>query len=300
MTRCSKAEMKRPEVGRGNRSGAGNWVWKTTVKNALDHLILIAGSLLMLMPVLAVFLTSTHDNASIAADGLMLNWGDAFRDVYGGLLTGAASFGGVTAGVMTLNSLVLALGFAFGKCVLSVLSAYALVYFRLPFASFLFWVIFASLLLPIETRILPSFMVVQRIGLLNSYGGLILPLLAAAVGTFYFRQFFRTVPSSLHEAARIDAAGPWRFLIDILLPLSRPMLLALFVVTFVLGWNQYLWPLMITTTGEGYYTLVRGIERFGTATNYGMALAILAILPPALLVILLQKWLIKGLIGDDD
>ncbi len=268
------------------------------VKKTLDHLVLIVGSLFMLLPVLAVFLTSTHDNATISRDGLRLDWGGAFVDVYGGLLTGAAGFGHtITAGAMTFNSMVLAIGFAVGKCVLSVLSAYALVYFRLRFASFLFWLIFASLLLPIETRILPSFMVVQQLGMLNSYQGLILPLLAAAVGTFYFRQFFKTVPASLHEAARIDGAGPFRFFIDILLPLSVPMILALFVVAFVQGWNQYLWPLMITTTGEGYYTLVRGIERFGSATNYGMALAVLAILPPAALVVVLQKWLVKGLTG---
>jgi len=269
------------------------------IKNAIDHLILIAGSLFMVLPVVAVFMTSTHDNATIAREGLQLGWGGEFANVYGTLLTTRAGFSQtVSAGGMAVNSAVLALGFAFGKCVLSILSAYALVYFRLRFASFLFWLIFASLLLPIETRILPSFMVVHRLGMLNSYQGLILPLLAAAIGTFYFRQFFKSVPNALMEAARIDGAGPWRFLVDILVPVSRPMILALFAVTFVQGWNQYLWPLMITTTGEGYFTLVRGIERFGTATNYGMALAILAMLPPVVVVVLLQKWLIKGLVGD--
>ena len=271
------------------------------MRQAVDHLILIAGSLFMLLPVLAVFLTSTHDNATISREGLQFAWGGEFTHVYGTLLTTKAGFSQtITAGGMAINSAVLAFGFAIGKGILSVLSAYALVYFRLRFASFLFWLIFASLLLPIETRILPSFKVVQTLGMLNSYGGLIVPLLAAAIGTFYFRQFFKSVPDSLQEAARIDGAGPTRFLIDILIPVSRPMILALFVVIFVQGWNQYLWPLMITTTGEGYFTLVRGIERFGSATNYGMALAILAMLPPVVVLVLLQKWLIKGLVGERD
>ncbi|MEM6460625.1 MAG: ABC transporter permease subunit [Pseudomonadota bacterium] len=255
----------------------------------------------MLVPIIAVFLTSTHRNAVVFSDGLQWGWGSEFVSVYGQVLTQKAGFSQtITAGGMMLNSTVLALGFSLGKCVLSLLSAYALVYFRLRFASFFFWVIFASLLLPIETRILPSFMVAHTLGILNSYTGLIVPLLAAAIGTFFFRQFFKSVPNELHEAARIDGAGPYRFLVDILIPVSWPMILALFAVTFVQGWNQYLWPLMITTTGEGYFTIVRGIERFGTATNYGMALAILAMLPPVIIVIVLQKWLIKGLVGERD
>ena len=271
------------------------------LRTVVDHLVLIAGSLLMLLPVAAIFLTSTHQNVEISRDGLQLSWGSEFAAVYGGVLTTKAGFSQtITAGGMAVNSTVLALGFALGKCLLSLLSAYALVYFRLRFASFLFWIIFASLLLPIETRILPSFQVVHTLGLLNTYTGLIVPLLAAAIGTLFFRQFFKSVPNELHEAARIDGAGPLRFLIDILIPVSRPMILALFAVTFVQGWNQYLWPLMISTTGEGYFTLVRGIERFGTATNYGMALAILAMLPPVVVVVLLQKWLVKGLVGEQD
>ncbi|MCP4319511.1 MAG: ABC transporter permease subunit [Hyphomicrobiales bacterium] len=274
---------------------------RRSTRTVVDHLVLIAGSLLMLLPVAAIFLTSTHQNSVISQQGLQMSWGPEFSQVYGQVLTANAGFSQtITAGGMALNSTILALGFALGKCLLSILSAYALVYFRLRFASFLFWVIFASLLLPIETRILPSFMVVHTLGLLNSYTGLIVPLLAAAIGTFFFRQFFKSVPNELHEAARIDGAGPTRFLIDILLPVSWPMVLALFAVTFVQGWNQYLWPLMITTTGEGNFTLVRGIERFGTATNYGMALAILAMLPPVMVVLILQKWLIKGLVGEQN
>lgn len=269
------------------------------MRKLVDHLVLIVGSLFMLLPVAAIFLTSTHQNSVISSAGLQFTLGPEFSNVYSEVLTRKSGFSQtITAGGMAINSTVLALGFSLGKCVLSILSAYALVYFRLRFASFLFWLIFASLLLPIETRILPSFMVVHTLGLLNSYTGLILPLLAAAIGTFFFRQFFKSVPASLHEAARMDGAGPMRFLVDILIPVSWPMILALFAVTFVQGWNQYLWPLMITTTGEEYFTLVRGIERFGTATNYGMALAVLAMLPPVVVVLVLQKWLIKGLVGE--
>ncbi len=273
---------------------------KVKMTAIIDHMVLVAGSMFMLLPVAAIFLTSTHENSVISQDGIQMSWGGEFTRVYSQVMTAKAGFSQtITAGGMALNSTILALGFALGKCVLSVLSAFALVYFRLRFASFLFWMIFATLLLPIETRILPSFMVVHTLGLLNTYTGLILPLLAAAVGTFFFRQFFKTIPDALHEAARIDGAGPTRFLVDILLPLSWPMVLALFAVTFVLGWNQYLWPLMITTTGEGYFTLVRGIERFGTQSNYGMALAIIAMLPPVIVVIVLQKWLVKGLVGGE-
>ncbi len=262
-----------------------------------DHIILIAGCLFMALPVLTVFLTSTHDNASIVRDGLQLTWGGNFLEVYGGILTRTTGvFRAITAGGMLFNSLVLALGVAFGKCALALLSAYALVYFRFRYASLGFWLIFTSLLLPIETRIVPTFLVVSDLGLLNSYTGLVLPLLPAAVGTLFFRQFFKSVPEELAEAARLDGAGPLRFLVDILIPISRPVIVALFVISFVEGWNQYLWPLMVSTTDEGYFTIVRGIGRIGGASNSGMALAVLAMLPPVALVVVLQRWLVKGLI----
>ncbi|HMB47480.1 MAG TPA: ABC transporter permease subunit [Afifellaceae bacterium] len=262
----------------------------------LDHAILIAGCLFMVLPVLTIFLTSTHDNLSIARNGLQFSWGGHFLDVYGGVLTGTTGFfRSITAAGMLANSLILALGMAIGKCTLALLSAYALVYFRFRYSSLAFWLIFTSLLLPIETRIVPTFLVVSDLGMLNSYTGLILPLLPAAIGTLFFRQFFKSVPEELAEAARLDGAGPFRFLVDILIPISRPVIVALFVITFVEGWNQYLWPLMVSTTDEGYFTIVRGIGRIGGASNSGMALSILAMLPPVALVIVLQRWLVRGL-----
>jgi sn-glycerol 3-phosphate transport system permease protein len=262
----------------------------------VNHVILIAGCLFMALPVLTIFLTSTHDNISIARNGLQLSWGGHFLEVYGGVLTQTTGFfRSITAAGMLTNSLVLALSVAVGKCVLALLSAYALVYFRFRFASLAFWLIFTSLLLPIETRIVPTYLVVSDLGLLNSYTGLIMPLLPAALGTLFFRQFFRSVPEELAEAARLDGAGPLRFLFDILIPLSRPVIIALFVITFVEGWNQYLWPLMVSTTDESYFTIVRGIGRIGGASNSGMALAILAMLPPVALVVVLQRWLVRGL-----
>lgn len=186
------------------------------------------------------------------------------------------------------------------------LAAYALVYFRLPLAAFFFWVIFTTLLLPLEVRIVPSFEVVQKLGMLNSYSGMIVPLLASATGTFFFRQFFKSVPEELVEAARIDGAGPFKFFVDILLPISKTMIAAIFIIMFVYGWNQYLWPVMMTND-EGFFTLVRGIKQIivvwvGSQIpdyNQAFALAILAMLPPVLVVVVFQTWFIKGLTESD-
>jgi sn-glycerol 3-phosphate transport system permease protein len=186
------------------------------------------------------------------------------------------------------------------------MAAYAIVYFRLRFATLAFWVIFTTLLLPLEVRILPSYEVVQQLGMLNTYQGLIIPLIASATATFFFRQFFRSVPEELVEAARIDGAGPVKFFIDILVPLSKTMIAAMFIIMFVFGWNQYLWPTMITTE-EDMYTLVRGIKQItqtleGTnVPEFGRAnlLAVIAILPPVAVVIFFQSWFVKGLTESD-
>jgi sn-glycerol 3-phosphate transport system permease protein len=186
------------------------------------------------------------------------------------------------------------------------MAAYAIVYFRFPFATISFWAIFMTLLLPLEVRILPSYEIVQEMGLTNTYTGLILPLIASATGTFFFRQFFKSVPDELVEAARIDGAGPVKFFIDILIPLSRTMIAAIFIIMFVYGWNQYLWPTLITTD-EHYFTLVRGIKQIlqvwiGSQIpdyNEAMALAILAMLPPVVVVIVFQSWFVKGLTESD-
>jgi sn-glycerol 3-phosphate transport system permease protein len=272
-----------------------------------DHLILIAGSLLMMAPVVIAFLTSTHDPIEIHRNGLQFNWGDHFVETYSTVLFKSSGFTDKVNGtVMLMNSFILGLGFSIGKIVISMLAAYAIVYFRFRAATLFFWMIFTTLLLPLEVRIIPSYEVVQQLGMLNSYQGMIIPLIASATGTFFFRQFFRSVPDELLEAARIDGAGPFKFFIDILIPISRPMMAAIFIIMFVYGWNQYLWPTLMTTD-EGYFTLVRGIKQIlqvwvGAqipAYNEAMALAILAILPPVIVVVVFQRWFIRGLTEGD-
>jgi sn-glycerol 3-phosphate transport system permease protein len=266
-----------------------------------DHLVLILGSLFLMVPVIVAFMTSTHTAAGIHSNGLSLSWGGHFVETYETVLTRQGGFTGqVTGARMVMNSFILGIGFAVGKIVLSMLAAYAIVYFRMRFATLAFWVIFTTLLLPLEVRIMPSYQVMSNLGLLNSYTGLIVPLLASATGTFYFRQFFKSVPDELLEAARIDGAGPIKFFIDILLPLSRTMIAAIFIIMFVYGWNQYLWP-MLMTTDERFFTLMRGIKQILQIPDYNeaFALAVLAMLPPVLIVVLFQSWFIKGLTESD-
>ena len=267
-----------------------------------DHLILICGVIFMLGPLVVAFTTSTHSAAEIHTNGLMLNIGDDFTTTYDKVLFKSGGFTGQVTGLtMAMNSLILGLGFAIGKIVLSMLAAYAIVYFRFRFATIAFWLIFTTLLLPLEVRIMPSYKVMSDLGLLNSYQGLILPLLASATG-----QFFKSVPDELLEAARIDGAGPVKFFIDVLVPLSRTMIAAVFIIMFVYGWNQYLWP-MLMTTDEGFYTLMRGIKQIlqvwvGSQIpdyNEAFAMAVLAMLPPVFVVVVFQSWFIKGLTETD-
>ncbi|GGF94013.1 sn-glycerol-3-phosphate transport system permease protein UgpE [Rhizobium wenxiniae] len=272
-----------------------------------DHLVLILGSLFLCMPVVVAFMTSTHTAADIHMNGLSLAWGDNFIATYEKVLTQKGGFtGDITGARMVMNSLILGVGFAIGKILLSMMAAYAIVYFRFPMATLSFWVIFTTLLLPLEVRIMPSYQVMSDLGLLNTYSGLIVPLLASATGTFYFRQFFKSVPEELLEAARIDGAGPFKFFIDILVPISRTMIAAIFIIMFVYGWNQYLWPMMMTTD-ESFFTLMRGIKSIlqvwvGSNIpdyNEAFALAVLAMLPPVAIVVIFQSWFIKGLTESD-
>ena len=271
------------------------------------HVVLILGCLLMLAPVAVAVMSSTFEPIVIHADGLQVGWGDGFAETYHAVLLERSGFTKQVNGALMLgNSFILGIGFAVGKIAVSMLAAYAIVYFRFRLASLCFWVIFATLLLPLEVRILPSYEVVQSLGLLNTYTGLILPLIASATGTFFFRQFFKSVPDELLEAARIDGAGPMRFFRDILVPLSTTMMAAIFVIMFVVGWNQYLWPTLMTTE-EGYFTIVRGIRQIlqvwiGAdipAYNEALAMAILAMLPPAAVVILFQRMFVKGLVESE-
>ena len=270
-----------------------------------SHLVLLAGIATVALPIWLTFVASTHPAENILKAPIPIWPGDRLLENYATVLghgVQGASTGPV--GRMMLNSLAMALGIAIGKITISILSAFAIVYFRFPFRMLAFWTIFLTLMLPVEVRILPTFEVVANLGLLNSYAGLTVPLIASATATFLFRQFFLTVPDELTEAARIDGAGPLKFFKDILLPLSRTNIAALFVILFIFGWNQYLWPLLITTR-EDMYTIVMGIQRMVNTSDAEpqwhlvMAVSILALIPPVVIVVLMQRWFVKGLIETE-
>jgi sn-glycerol 3-phosphate transport system permease protein len=273
---------------------------------ALSHLVLIIGVLCVALPVYITFVASTHTAEDIVQVPMPMLPGSHLIDNYTAALRGGSEGTGSTASVgrMMFVSLVSALVITFGKIAVSLLSAFAIVYFKFRFREFFFWAIFVTLMLPVEVRILPTYKVVADLGMLNSYAGLTIPLIASATATFLFRQFFLTVPDELVEAARIDGAGPMRFFWDILVPLSKTSIAALFVIQFIYGWNQYLWPLLVTTD-ETMYPVVIGIKRMiagGDALNQWnivMATAMLAMLPPALVVLLMQKWFVKGLVDTE-
>ncbi len=270
----------------------------------LSHGILFLGVAVIVFPIYIAFVTSTHSLGESLTT--VHGWfGDRFFENYVMVLaSGDANAVGVPVGLMMWNSTVMALGIAFGKIVISMTSAYAIVYFRFRFQMVCFWIIFLTLMLPVEVRILPTYKVVVDLGLLNSYAGLTLPLIASATATFLFRQIFLTVPDELAEAARVDGAGPVRFFIDVLLPLSRTNIAALFVILFIYGWNQYLWPLLITTD-KSMTTVVMGVQRMLTVMdgiprwNTSMAIAILAMLPPVVVVLVMQRQFVKGLVETE-
>jgi len=273
----------------------------------LSHLILLLGVSIVAFPLYLTFVASTQTAEQISRSiPMSMVPGNNFLESYRlALFGGETSLGSKVPAVwpMMQTSLISALVISIGKIAISLLSAFALVYFRFPFRNFFFWMIFITLMLPVEVRISPTYEVVSNLGMLNTYAGLTVPLIASATATFLLRQFFLTVPDELVEAARMDGAGPMRFFKDILLPLSATNIAALFVIQFIYGWNQYLWPLLVTTN-EDMYPIVMGIKRMlageaYTEWNIVMATAILAMLPPALVVILMQKWFVKGLVDTE-
>ncbi|OGB32298.1 MAG: glycerol-3-phosphate transporter [Burkholderiales bacterium RIFCSPLOWO2_12_FULL_61_40] len=274
--------------------------------DVLSHAILIIGVLVIAFPVYITFVASTHTAQEVVQVPMPLLPGTHLLDNYATALSGGREGTGSHASVgrMMVVSLVTALVISLGKIAISLLSAFAIVYFRFPFRMAFFWAIFVTLMLPVEVRIGPTYQVVADLGLLNSYAGLTVPLIASATATFLFRQFFLTVPEELVEAARVDGAGPMRFFKDILVPLSSTSMAALFVIQFIYGWNQYLWPLLVTTE-ENMYPVVIGIKQMisggdaQTEWNIVMATAMLAMLPPALVVMLMQKWFVKGLVDTE-
>ncbi len=271
--------------------------------DAFAHGVLLAGVAIVAFPLYITFVASTLTGPEVIAAPMRLVPGPHLIDNYSRVLVDGLA-GAAPAARMLWNSLVMALIIAFGKIAISILSAFAIVYFRFPLRGVAFWMIFLTLMLPVEVRIVPTYQVVADLGMLNSYAGLTIPLIASATATFLFRQFFFTIPDELVEAARIDGAGPMRFFWHILLPLSRTNIAALAVILFIFGWNQYLWPLVITTE-ENLYTIVIGIRRLisggdaVTEWHLVMASAMLAMIPPALVVILMQRWFVKGLVESE-
>ena len=268
----------------------------------LTHAILILGIIVIAFPLYVTLVASTQTAQEVAQAPMSLLPGRHFIENYTQVLFEGEGTAPVAR--MIWVSTVMALVIAIGKIIISMLSAFAVVYFRFRFRKFFFWMIFVTLMLPVEVRIAPTYKVVADLGMLNSYAGLTLPLIASATATFLFRQFFMTVPDELIEASRIDGASPMRFFKDILLPLSKTSIAALFVIQFIYGWNQYLWPLIITTH-EDMYPVVIGIKQMiaggdsVTEWNLVMATAMLAMVPPALVVIFMQKWFVKGLVDAE-
>ena len=265
----------------------------------LTHAILLLGCLVIAFPIYTTFVASTHSLDDITSYFPLLPGRHMIENYHQALTVGSGEVI-ATVGTMMMNSAIMAFGIAFGKIFISLLSAFAIVYFRFRFRMVFFWLIFITLMLPVEVRILPTYEVMADLNMLDSYSGLIFPLIASATATFLFRQFFMTIPDELCEAVRIDGGGPIRFFFDILLPMSRTSIAAMFVILFIYGWNQYLWPLMITTD-EKYYTLLIGIKRMldvgeGQADwHIIMASTMLAMIPPVAVVILMQKQFVKGM-----
>lgn len=281
-------------------------VEKRGTHGILAHVVALLGVLIVAFPLYLAFVASTHTAQEIVQTPMPLLPGSNFWYSYKSALFGRETSAGSNAPVahMMWVSLVTALVISIGKISISLLSAFAIVYFRFPFRKTCFWAIFVTLMLPVEVRILPTYKVLSDLHMLNTYAGLTVPLIASATATFLFRQFFMTVPDELTEASRMDGASPMRFFWDVLLPLSKTSIAALFVIQFIYGWNQYLWPLLITSQ-ESMYTTVIGIRRMivgGDAANEWhliMATAMLAMLPPAAVVLLMQKWFVKGLVETE-
>lgn len=288
-------------ISKPQKNPVAGMVEKRGLGILLSHAIMILGVLIVFFPIWLAFVASTVTQPEIVSPPMPLLPGDQFFINYKKALLAGVN---VPVGTMLTNSLVMAIGIAVGKIIISLLSAFAIVYFRFPGKKIFFWLIFITLMLPVEVRIVPTYEIIAGFGMLNSYGGLIFPLIASATATFLFRQFFMTVPDELAEAARVDGAKPLRFFWDILIPMSRTNIAALFVILFIYGWNQYLWPLLITTDSE-MNTIVMGIKQmFPSGDDVAdwpviMATSILAMIPPVIVVISMQKLFIRGLVDSE-
>jgi sn-glycerol 3-phosphate transport system permease protein len=271
----------------------------------LPHAVLWAGILVVAFPLYLTFVASTHEPSVIANGQMPITPGPHFLETYyRTIFIGPSATTRTPVGTMMINSFVMAIVIALGKIAISIISAYAVVYFRFPLRMAAFWTIFITLMLPVEVRIYPTYKVMADLSLLDTYGGLTIPLIASATATLLFRQFFMTIPDELVEASKIDGAGPIRFFKDTVLPLSTTNIAALFVILFIYGWNQYLWPLLITTRGD-MQTIVIGIKKMIVTSDaltewqIVMATAMLAMLPPVAVVVLMQRWFVKGLVETE-
>ena len=276
-----------------------------TASRLIAHFILIIGIIVVAFPIYYTFIASTHPLSAILRPPLSLLPGGQFVENYSAALFGGVGrIGGVSVDRLLLNTTIVALAIAIGKIIISILSAYAVVFFSFPGRMICFWLIFITLMLPVEVRILPTYKVMVDLGLIDTYTGLTVPLMASATATLLFRQFFLTIPGELVEAARVDGAGPWRFFKDILLPLSKTNIAALFVILFIYGWTQYLWPLLMTNRND-MNTIVIALKKMisfadaDTEWHLVMVTCILAILPPILVVVLMQRWFVRGLVETE-
>ena len=279
-------------------------VEKKGLGRALSHAVLLFGAAIVLFPLYVALVATSHSYDVLIGSTPLWFGGELSKNFTTVLTQGLKAAGGIPVWVMMSNSLIMALGIALGKIAISITAAYAIVYFRFPGRELCFVLIFITLMMPVEVRIVPTFQVAANLNFIDSYAGLILPLIASATATFLYRQMFMTIPQELLEAARIDGAGPWRFFVDVVLPLSRTNTAALFVVLFIYGWNQYLWPLLVTNQ-ESMYTVVMGIQRMVNIPdavpewNLIMAVALLGMLPPLLVVLGMQKLFVRGLVETE-
>ena len=265
------------------------------ISSTINHFILSIGLLIMVVPIWIIFASSTHSSLFINTNGLQFFLGDNFIDNYSRVLFKQSGFfNEITALKMFFNSFVMATGIATLSVITSLMAAYGLVYFKVKYATFIFWLIFITLLVPLELRIMPSYIVMSKLNLINTFAGLILPISASAIATFFFRQFYKSIPDELLEAAKLDGTNSFRFFIDFLIPLSKTMIAAVFIFMFVFGYNQYLWPLIMTTS-EQYWTVVMGLKTMYGSISDRFAFVIMSMIPPVIIIIFLQKLFIQGI-----
>ena len=264
-------------------------------RTILNHVILLFGVFIMLSPILLIFFSSSQSTSDLRTSGMQFEFGNHLVQNYNSILNFESGFTDeITPMAMLSNSLIIAIGVGVLTTLFSFFTAYSIVFFKYKSANIIFWLVLSTLLFPLEARFIPTFQIASYLGLINTHLGIILPVIAAALGTFFFRQYFLSLPEELLEAALLDGAGSFKFALDILIPLSLSRAAAIFIIAFMIGWNQYLWPIMISTD-DTLYTLVRGIRFMGQGSGTSMAFTMITIAPPFILVLIFQRWFFSGL-----